>query len=481
MKKQSIHLNIFALWLLFFLCNSTNFNAQDISYDKKIGKEAHNEIISTVGIYNHHFESYLKQIGERLVSNLEKKQFNYQFHILDMVEPNAMALPGGYVYFSLGILPLANSEAELAGVMGHEIIHAHKRHSIKAMRRGIFPAILQIPGTIINVVISPQLGKLINTPIKYTGELFSSNYSRKNEKEADKLGIVLSAKSGYEPLALVDMLEELEKVATLATDEERKFSFFDSHPMTEKRVTDIKKRAGKLKVKEQSAIIPDKNAFIKKMDGIRLSENPANGVFQGNVFLHPDMGFVMEFPKDWVTANSPQMVGAVDTLKKAQLFMGVKAEQKDPSFYAEEAKKELPLDDVVLINDKKAKINGHNAYIISIGSKKPEEKSIIHMLWLNMGKSTFQIMGGGDESYNKVLRKSVESIRPITQKEKKSIKLTVLRIVKAKEGETLEMLSERTGNILNKKYLSIINEIELNDKLNKGQLVKIGREEAYKK
>ncbi|RLD82788.1 MAG: hypothetical protein DRJ10_04685 [Bacteroidetes bacterium] len=116
-----------------------------------------------------------------------------------------------------------------------------------------------------------------------------------------------------------------------------------------------------------------------------------------------------------------------------------------------------------------------------MGSKKPEEKIIIHMLWLNMGKYTFQLIAAGDESYNELLRKSVESIRPITQKEKNSIKVTVLRIVAAEEGETLENLSERTRNILNKKYLSIINELELNDKLSKGQLIKIGRAEAYKK
>lgn len=99
-----------------------------------------------------------------------------------MPEPNAMALPGGYIYFSRGILPLANSEDELAGVLGHEIIHAYRRHGIQAMKKGIFPAILQIPGNIINVVVSPELGNLINSPIKYTSELFSSNYSRNHKK-----------------------------------------------------------------------------------------------------------------------------------------------------------------------------------------------------------------------------------------------------------------------------------------------------------
>ena len=479
MSAQTINIKIVGISFMIFLFSSIKLNAQDISYDKKIGKEAHDEIVSTVGLYHHPFETYLAQIGKRLELNIENKQFNYQFYILDMKEPNAMALPGGSVYFSRGILPLANSEAELAGVLGHEIIHAHKRHSIKAMRKGIFPAILQIPGEIINVVISPQLGNLINTPIKYTGELFSSNYSRKNEKEADKFGVALSAKSGYEPLALVKMLNKLEKIAKLSSDEEAKFSFFDSHPMTAKRESDIQKRVKKLEVADVNPIIKDQNVFLKKLDGISLSGNPAHGVFQNHVFLHPDMGFVIEFPKDWLTSNSPEMVGAVDSTKSAQLFMGVKAEQKKPSIYAEETKKELPLDDIVLINDKKIKINGNEGYIISMGSKEAEEKMIIHMLWLNMGKYTFQILAAGDESYNEVLKKSVLSIRPITKKEKKSVKATVLRIVEAKENETLTSLSERTKNVLNLEYLSIINELEVSTKLSKGQLIKIGKEETY--
>lgn len=471
----------FSIFFIIILFGSTNLQAQDISYDKKIGKEANAEIITTVGLYQHPFQGYLEQIGQRLTSNLEKKQFDYQFHILDMVVPNAMALPGGYVYFSLGIIPLANSEAELAGVMGHEIIHAHERHSVKAMRRGIFPAILQIPGEIINVVISPQLGNLINTPIKYTSELFTSNYSRKNETEADKLGTKLAANSGYDPAALIDILDRLEKVTKLETHEERKFSFFDSHPMTETRIKDIKKRIGKLEIKKQTAIISDKNAFLRKMDGLRLSENPANGVFHENTFLHPEMGFIMDFPKDWLTTNSPEMVGAVDTTKSAQLFMGVKNEQKPPSAFAEEAKKELPLDDIVLINDKKVKINGNDAYIISMQSKDPKEKIIIHMLWLKFGKYTFQLIGAGEESYNKILKKSVESIRPISQKERNSIKPTILRIVTANEGETIEALSKRTNNVLSLDYLYIINELKPDTKLKKGQLIKIGKAELYKK
>jgi len=453
--------------------------AQSTDYDKEIGKEAHAEIVNTIGIYNHPSEQYITKVGNRLSSNLKNHIFNYHFFILDMKEPNAMALPGGYIYISRGIIPLLMTEDELAGVIGHEIVHSQARHSINAMKKSILPSVLQIPGNIVKAVISPQLGSLINTPIKFTHEIFSSSYSRQNESEADKFGIALAAKSGYQPDELTHVLERLEKVTKLETHEESKFSFFDSHPMTKKRVSHIDKNSAKLTVEKKAPIV-SKNDFLKQFDGIYINENPKDGVFRENVFLQPDMGFVIKFPKDWITLNSPAMVGAVDSTKSAQLFLGVKSEKKSPAYYAEEAKEKIDKDAVVFIKDKKTKVNGHDAYILTLGSKNEQEKTVIHMLWMNMGKYTFLFMAAGDKSFNEVLKKSVYSLRPITKTEKNSIKSMVLRIVEAKEGETPEALSKRTGNDLSTDYFLIINDLKKDSKLKKGQLIKIGRKEYYK-
>ncbi len=466
---------------IILLLSALNFlKAQSIDYDIQMGKEAHKEIINTIGIYQHPSQAYIKKVGNRLVATLQKKQFDFRFFIIDMKEPNAMALPGGYIYISRGILPLINSEDELAGVMGHEIIHAYFRHSIKSMKQGILPAVLQIPGNIIHEVISPELGNLINSPIKFTSEIFGSSYSRQHENEADEYGIIVAAKAGYQPDALINVLNRLEKVTQLETHKEAKFSFFDSHPMTKKREQHIKKNASNTKIIVQKPFITNKNDFIKQFNGICIKNNPAQGIFRENIFLHPDMGFVVEFPNGWLTANSPQMVGAVDSARNAQLFLGVKNEQKAPAFYAKKAKENMDTSKVVFINDKKTEVNGKDAYIMSLNGKDTKENMVIHMLWVNMNNYTFLFMAAGDPSYNKVLKKSIFSLRPITSEERKSIKSTVLHIVEAKEAETLEELSKRTGNVLNKDYLLIINDIDASTKLKKGQLIKIGKEETYK-
>jgi len=132
-----------------------------------------------IGIYNDSaLNAYVGSIGERLVDVLGDPPVDFQFKVVDMAEPNAFALPGGYIYISRGLLSLVNDEAELACVMGHEMIHVTKRHSVKQMNKSILPGILHIPGAVVGL-FNQDLGRVINAPISFGSELFLSNYSRK--------------------------------------------------------------------------------------------------------------------------------------------------------------------------------------------------------------------------------------------------------------------------------------------------------------
>ncbi len=144
---------------------------------------------------------------------LEKKptEFEFKFHLVDMEEPNAFALPGGHIYVTRGILPLIQTEDELAGIIGHEIMHVIQRHSVKQFNREIVPAVLKVPGNIINAITFSRLGNIINVPIDIIASPFIAKYSRKHEKEADDLGIDLAARAGYDPAQLANALERLSK------------------------------------------------------------------------------------------------------------------------------------------------------------------------------------------------------------------------------------------------------------------------------
>ncbi len=130
--------SLFFILILLYLVSSSN--AQDLSIDRKLGEDGKKMIESSMGIYvDAPKGKILSEMGTKLANQLENKLFDYQFFIIDMGEPNAFALPGGYIFATRGILALANSEDELAGVIGHEIIHSNNRHSIKQQKKGILP------------------------------------------------------------------------------------------------------------------------------------------------------------------------------------------------------------------------------------------------------------------------------------------------------------------------------------------------------
>ena len=190
--------------LFLIMTSSTILHAQIFSSsnkDKEIGAEVAKQVEEQIGIYEAPVTTtYLRAIGERLVANLKDREFDFEFHIADQWEPNAFALPGGYIYFSRGLLILANTEGEIAGVLGHEISHVTERHSARQQERAILPGLLSLPGAIVGTVVNEDLGNLINSPINMIGKVSLSSYSRKQESQADKLGMHLSAKSGYDPL-----------------------------------------------------------------------------------------------------------------------------------------------------------------------------------------------------------------------------------------------------------------------------------------
>ena len=193
--------------------------SQDYTVDKKMGAEGKAMVEATMGIYSDSAKTRIvSKIGKQLVNNLTTQPFPFEFYIVDDGEPNAFALPGGYVFFTRGILALANSEDELAGVMGHEIIHSYNRHSIKQKKKGILPGILQEPEALAGALGGNGVSKMFS-PLSKGGEALMASHSRKDEYEADDLGVKLSAKSGYQPRALGDMLTTLEKSIEVFTGE----------------------------------------------------------------------------------------------------------------------------------------------------------------------------------------------------------------------------------------------------------------------
>ena len=284
-----------------------------VEQEKKIGEEEAKKVEAQMGLLDdRQFLPYLDALGQRLAKESPRQDVTHQFHVADMAEPNAFALPGGYVYVSRGLLALVNSEDELAGVVGHEIGHVAARHTVqKISKQGPFAAVFGIASGLAGIV-SPLAANIIGGVGDLTQGLLFSPYSRSQETAADRVGQEMAAKAGWDPAALSVFLSSLEREVELLSQskEPRKPSFFDSHPATPDRVKKTAEHAKELTRANRAPISPTHESFLARLDGMVDGQRAANGIFEGRTFLHPDMNFLVQFPEKWQHDNTPQKIVA---------------------------------------------------------------------------------------------------------------------------------------------------------------------------
>ena len=196
--------------------------------EKKIGAEEAKKVEEEMGLLDDaKLTAYLDTLGQRLAKESPRQNVTYQFHVVDMTEPNAFALPGGYVYVTRGLLALVNSEDELAGVVGHEVGHVAARHSVqKISKQGPFAVVFGLVSGITGLV-SPLVGNIVGGIGDFTQSLVFSPYSRSQETEADRVGQDMSARAGWDPAALSTFLHTLGREVDQMSKEPRKPSLFD--------------------------------------------------------------------------------------------------------------------------------------------------------------------------------------------------------------------------------------------------------------
>ena len=467
--------NVFIL--LIFSLVYTHAIAQKVEKDIKLGKENAKKVEETMGIYkNTRMTTYIAAVGERLVSHLDSALFEYHFAIIDEEIPNAFSLPGGYVYVTRGILPLVENEDELAGILGHEIIHSNNRHSIRQMKKAIFPALLQLPGNIVGIFDS-QLGATINAPLKAPSDLLIATYGRKFENEADNEGVTLAAKAGYEPMALSDVLIRMSDAIEVITGSKEQKSYFSDHPYTPDRSERISSTSEKLVLKKEEHISKD---FLSEFEGLIFGPDPAKGYIKDNIFLHPVLGFYIGFPEKWKIENTNSAVGAYNEKDKSMIVLmpedsGLTAKQAAEKFVSK-----LSPTYKSQISESKAFVhNGEKAYLLRFDESSPKYKNRASVYWIPMNGKLYRVIGISPYANYKTLDKSILSFRKIKDEEINLIKESYLHIVKAKEGETLKELCRRSDNTVKTELIAIINNHKVDDKLKEGEEIKVVLQKAY--
>src|SRR5207302_2753063 len=180
---------------------------------------------------------YIQQLGKKLQKVIPQQySWPYQFHVVQQKEINAFALPGGPIFINLGTITAADNEAELAGVMAHEMSHVYMQHSAKQMRKSTLPSILSGLGQIAGQVLGGVGGAIASIGGQMASGLRSMKYSREDEAQADAVGAIIMWKASYDPRAMAEFFQKLEKQGGAGGPQ-----FLSDHPNPGNRVAAVER------------------------------------------------------------------------------------------------------------------------------------------------------------------------------------------------------------------------------------------------
>ncbi len=318
-----LHRSVVAFFLLMLLLMSaTMVQADSLGFGEvRQGERMHKELVASGMIYDDEvLTSYIDEVGQRMAAvSQDHRRMEYHFFVLDDAAINAMAFPGGYIYISRGLLAYLENESQLAAVLGHEVGHVSARHVARQQRAGR-------TGTVLSVVagILTGSGAIYQVGQAY-GQMLISGYGREMELEADALGAEYLARAGYDPNAMLQVLQVLKDQEMFSSQVEQRrptyHGLYATHPRNDQRLHEVI-RAGAANAGSDEYVewVDD---YLSRIDGLPWGDAAADGVVRAHRYYHGRLGIVIDFPEGWnvrdgattLTAVPPHVSGAAMTVE----------------------------------------------------------------------------------------------------------------------------------------------------------------------
>lgn len=287
------------------------------------GAQAHPQLLAEFGgAMTGPQAAYVEQIGKNVAvqSGLGNARDAFTVSLVNSSVNNAFAIPGGYVYTTRQLVTLMNNEAELAGVLGHEVGHVAARHSQRRQKTAQRNSILGILGTIASSVLLGNSGlcNTLSNAFQQGSQLLTLRFSRNQEIEADQLGIRYLSQAGYDPRAMSTVLRSLALQNSLDAELQGRNAsipeWASTHPDPASRVNTAAQRAAGL-----PGNVTNRDTFLTRIDGLLYGDDPKQGVIEGQNFIHPELRFRFAAPNGFYMVNSTRAVGINGQSGQAQL------------------------------------------------------------------------------------------------------------------------------------------------------------------
>lgn len=462
--------------------------AQSISAkDKAEGAKAHPQLLEEFGgAYTAGSQDeYVTRIGQNIAvqSGLSNARGDFTVTLLNSPVNNAFAIPGGYIYVTRQLMGLMNDEAELSGVLGHEVGHVAARHSNARQKAATRNTIIGILGTIAGGVIGGDgsgLGGLLGRGLQeyslQAAQIFTLKFSRTQELQADDLGITYLRRAGYDTDALASMLASLANQTTLEArvagqDARSMPEWASTHPDPASRVTRAVAQANKA---GGTNGIRNREQFLNALDGVMYDDDPRQGVVEGRTFRHPDLKLAFSVPQGFGMSNGTRAVTVSGTTGKAQFTM--QQYNGNMQTYVDTALKAVLGDAQAQYGElKRTTVNGIPAYYRvarAVSQNQQLDVTVFAYEWSSNTAYHFVTMTKAGQA--SVFEPMFNSVRRLTDSEVASIKPRKIDVVTVGAGDTVASLSAKMAyNDYKQERFLVLNGLKSGQALTRGQRVKI--------
>jgi predicted Zn-dependent protease len=427
------------------------------SQEIQMGQQYAQQIVKSMGVYDDKkVQDYVSRLGQGLAAKSERPQLPWAFYVMDDPTVNAFALPGGSIFVTRGILTHMNDEAELVGVLGHEIGHVTARHSVQQMTR---EQLAQI-GLGVGSIVSSDIAKYAGMASQGLGVLFLK-YGRDAESQSDALGFKYMVREGYDPSAMADMFTTLERVSRLEGAGDIP-EWQSTHPNPGNRVQATRERLDTLSV-PLDQLRKGREEYLPIVAGMTYGEDPRQGYIEGSTFYHPGLRFKLALPSGWQAKNSPEALVAISAEQDAMLQLTAPG-QGTPD---EAAKQFFNQEGITSTQTSNAAINGLPA-VSSYFQAQTEQGAVEGLVsFIKFGDLTYRILGytpaGKLKSRDEVFRKAITSFSELTDSARLKVEPYQLELVKADREMTIAEFNQKHPSTIPIERVAVLNGLDSPD------------------
>ncbi len=470
-------------------CGTSNVNyvtgesqrgAYTWAQERQIGAQSDQQIVAQFGIYDDAaLSAYVSDVAQRTLQTsaysaattpAEIRNSPFTFRVLDSPVVNAFALPGGYVYVTRGLLAYLNNEAQLSVVLGHEIGHVLARHGSEQAQRAQLGQLGVLGAVVLGSVIGgDRVGQGIAQYGSQGAQLLLMRYGRDAEREADQAGVAYAGFAGYDAAEASSFFRALKRLSTESGQQIP--DFLSTHPDPGEREQTILQLAAA----GNNGTTVEAQAYLRRIDGIVLGEDPRQGFSEGSTFYHPELRFAFDFPQGWRVQNSAQAVQIAEPNGGAAIQMTLVQQTS-----AQAAAQALTSQQGVQSNGGRAvTVNGNRAVQVEGLAAGQQGNVQFVATFIEYGGAVYQLLGiapqGTFAQYGRAMQQSEQSFRRLTEARYLNREPSRVDVTRLSRGASIQSLvSGRTlpeGVTL--EDVAIMNDVSVSEQIPSGTTIKL--------